>query len=365
MAGLYIHIPFCTTKCAYCDFYSVPHQKNAQRVITAIGQEWKMRRYELETAPTTIYIGGGTPSLLPIQLFNQLANSIPLQDITEYTIEANPDDVNPQLVNAWKANGINRVSMGVQSLIDTELQAVGRRHNAQTAISAYKILRNNGIDNISLDLIYGLPGQTLQSWKYSVDSIIGMHPNHLSAYLLSIEHGTRLYALRQTGKLVEADEKLIEDMYTYLCNAMAKAGYVHYEISNFALSGQMAQHNSAYWDFSPYIGLGPAAHSYGSDSIRRVNPNNITQYLNAIEANKTAYTIDTESETDIINDHIMVSLRTAKGLNLNNFDAPTVQHIMQQMQYVPKTHIIHSNNTLRIPEEYFLTSDAIIRTLLL
>lgn len=364
MAGIYVHIPFCTAKCAYCDFYSVPRLDTVEQVISAIGNEWQMRSAELNAKPRTLYIGGGTPSLLSARQFARLAELLPTDNLDEFTIEVNPDDVNAEKLSAWVTAGVNRVSMGVQSLNDRELLEVGRRHNAAQAIEAYSALRNAGIDNISLDLIYGLPGQSLQSWKYSVDKMIELRPNHISAYLLSVEPGTRLYARSLVGKFVEADEALVAQMYQYLCLATRQAGYEHYEISNFALPSYRAVHNSSYWAFEPYVGLGPAAHSFGADGVRRINPSNISKYLADIEGRGVAYVVEEESDIDRINDQIMVALRTSEGLNLDDLDAATAETVIKSVRHVPATHIKRVGSRLRIPEEYFLVSDAIIRELL-
>ena len=363
--GTYVHIPFCHSKCAYCDFYSMPHLANADRLIAALGNECRMRSAEIgPAASSSIYIGGGPPSILSPAQFRTLVSFLPKpHPSAEFTVEANPEDISSQLVSPWLHCGGNRVSMGVQSLVDSELAEVGRRHSAAQAIAAYRSLRQAGVTNISLDLIYGLPGQSLNSWKHSVDTMMDLRPDHLSAYLLSFEPGTRLYARLLAGKVTEADEDLICAMYEYLCTAAAAHGYEHYEISNFSLPGKRAAHNSSYWNFSPYIGLGPSAHSFDGHT-RRINPSSLTDYLQAIESGQTAFSVEEESDLDRLNDRIMVGLRTSDGLDLSAMDPAEVDAIRLRARAVPPSHLVWTPTSLRIPESSFLISDSIIRTLL-
>lgn len=365
MAGLYVHIPFCISKCAYCDFFSVPRLDTVERVVRAIASEWQMRRTELTAPPRTLYIGGGSPSLLSAAQFTALAAELPARDVEEFTIEVNPEDVTSDKVRSWLSAGVNRVSMGVQSLVDDELRAVGRRHSGARAVEAYHILRDGGVGNISLDLIYGLPGQTLSSWQRSLDTVLSLRPEHLSTYLLSVERGTRLYARRLAGKFHEADEDTVAAMYACLCRATADAGYEHYEISNYCLPCHRSRHNSAYWDFAPYVGLGPAAHGCGSDGVRRVNPSDIKSYLAKIEDGVPAYVVEEETATDRLNDRILVSLRRAEGLQLSALPPDARASVTRAARAIPKEHILITEDTISIPESSLLISDAIIRDLLL
>jgi oxygen-independent coproporphyrinogen-3 oxidase len=297
-------------------------------------------------------------------MFERLVKCMPVSsDIQEFTVEANPDDITHEIVAVWRENGVGRVSMGIQSFDDVQLQVVGRRHTAQQAVEAVETLRAGGINNISLDLIYGLPGQTLQSWKYSLNTLLSLHPQHFSAYMLSYEQGTRLYAQLISGKVVEADDDLIEDMYGYLCSAARVAGYEHYEISNFALPGYRAKHNSNYWRFLPYVGLGPSAHSFDGVS-RRMNPSNIKSYLQSLESGKIAAEIEDETAINRVNDMIMVGLRTADGLNLNALPQVEVEPFMQRLKLLPPDHAVVDGTRVYIPKHRYLVSDAIIRTLL-
>ena len=210
MAGIYIHVPFCTVKCAYCDFYSVARPDMADAYIDAVGKEYRARRHETGDAPiNTLYIGGGTPSLLSPAQFAKLISYFDLGPVKEFTIEANPDDIDDAHVETWADCGVNRVSIGVQSLVDAELQAVGRRHNAGQAIEAIAKIQSHRIDNISGDLIYGLPGQTPDSFSYSLDTLLSTGIKHLSAYCLSYEEGTRLWRWLQQGRVAPTDDDII------------------------------------------------------------------------------------------------------------------------------------------------------------
>ena len=213
-----------------------------------------MRRHELGDAPVrTIYLGGGTPSILSTDELNIIASLLPVSKLEEFTLEANPEDISIQRVKDMISIGINRISIGVQSLNDRELLAVGRRHTSQDAIEAIATIRKAGISNISADLIYGLPEQTADSWRESVQRLSECGITHLSAYALSYEPGTRLYSMLRAGKIKEASQELSEEMYNILCETMARQGFLHYEISNFAIPGMHSRHNSSYWDYTPYL----------------------------------------------------------------------------------------------------------------
>ena len=248
MAGIYVHVPFCRAKCAYCDFYSVARPEMAEAYVDAVIREFRLRRGELgDGAVRTLYFGGGTPSLLSPDQFALLSSYFDKDGIEEFTIEVNPDDVTPEKIDAWLQSGVNRISIGVQSLDDDELRSVGRRHNARQALDAIALIRSKGIDNISGDLIYGLPGQTLDSFRRSLEGLINAGITHLSAYSLSYEEGTLLWRRLQEGKVTPADEELTLAMYAALCEQARLARFEHYEISNFALPGYRSRHNSSYW----------------------------------------------------------------------------------------------------------------------
>ena len=361
MAGIYIHIPLCASKCAYCDFYSLPQKKvSADVLVDSLINEYNHRKPELTGENiSTLYIGGGTPSLLPLESMRRLTEAIGTSGLEEFTVEVNPEDIYDEYVKAIINMGVKRVSMGVQSLIDNELAFIGRRHSAKRAIDAFRTLRDCGITNISLDLIYGLPGQTHESWLNSLIGCLSLEPEHLSAYMLSYEPGTRLSAMLSKGKIKETDEDALSNMYSALCEETSRRGYEHYEISNFSRPGMHSRHNSSYWDGSQYLGIGPGAHSFTS-GMRRHNPPNLSNYLNA---RGTGLTVDEpESANERFNDLIITSLRTAKGMNLQQLAGNgSLDKVMAAARpYLGSGQMVIENDRLRITEEAWLVADAIM-----
>ena len=374
MAGIYIHIPFCHSKCYYCDFYSRPCKNGAETLagqyIKALACEWQMRRNEISQPITTLYIGGGTPSAIPPELYAYILQFLPLENVTEFTVEANPEDVTPRWAATIKSLGVNRISMGVQSMIHTELESVGRRHTPADAVNAYLTLRSAGFDNISLDLIYGLPKQTPESWEYSLNKLLSLRPEHLSAYSLTYEEGTRLNAMRLAGKIAPTTDDTVVAMYQKLCKLTEDAGYRHYEISNFALPDMYARHNSSYWDFSPYIGLGVAAHSFDGKNMRRSNPADIQLYIKAMESGQSFALTEQESVYDIYNDYVITGLRTHSGISNEKmqlrFGPEMVQRLVNDMQkHIAAGNIEKSHGRWRIAPDSWLISDAILRDIII
>lgn len=366
---LYIHIPFCNSKCAYCDFYSTPRRELMESFVDSVINEWKSRSLNLAEPIDTLYLGGGTPSSLPTQLLDRLLSALPLTDaIREATIEANPEDVSPEWVRyIVNKTPFRRVSMGIQSFSDAELSAIGRRHSAEDAVRAIETLRAGCIENISCDLIYGLPGQDIASWEKSLDRLISLLPEHISAYLLSYEPGTRLYVRLQQGKIEEADDDTVEKMYSTLCHKTAEAGYGHYEISNFAFPGHEAIHNSSYWDGSPYIGLGPGAHSW--DGTRRSsNPSNLKAY---ISTGGVDFGVNEEEDDDNrFNDMLITRLRTRQGLLLSEirgqFGDTYVNDFLAESRSLINGGLltVTDGNRYSIPEEKWLMSNSILLPLI-
>lgn len=367
---LYVHIPFCHSKCAYCDFYSTPRREWMEAFVEAAVNEWKLRSAGLAEAVDTLYLGGGTPSSLPMTLLEKFLQGINIDHtaLREATIEANPEDVTKEWVTFIRKNTpFRRVSMGIQSFADDELKLIGRRHDSRRAIEAVGTLREGGIDNISCDLIYGLPSQDMESWKRSLSTLIDLHPEHISAYLLSYEPGTRLNAMLQSGKVSEADDNLVEAMYDHLCDATAKAGYRHYEISNFALPGREAIHNSSYWDGSPYIGLGPGAHSWDGH-VRSFNPSDLKSYIskNGMETG----IIEEEDSDNLFNDMLITRLRTARGISLKEisekFGEKTAAEFRSQAKPLTERKLLEINDhgNYSIPESHWLTSNSILLELI-
>lgn len=364
MAGLYIHIPFCHSKCSYCDFYSMPRTGDIGKYVDALVTEWRMRQYEIHEPFTTIYIGGGTPSILPPYDLKRLVSGIGISNPVEFTVEANPEDVTPEWVACIKECGVNRVSIGIQSFSDDELNRINRRHTGDEAENALETLREGGIGNISADLIYGLPGQTIDSWQLSLDRLVATGVEHISAYSLSYEPGTRLHAMLSTGKIKETDEDTVSEMYRRLTDSLRKAGYEHYEISNFALPDRRAIHNSSYWHFIPYLGLGTAAHSFDGKT-RRANRRGIKAYISDIMSGKTFYDIEDENPDELYNDYIITSLRTAEGIDKRHFagcfgDKAFTDLRRDASAFLRSGKMTETPDSLFITEESFLISDSIL-----
>ena len=321
MAGLYVHIPFCQSKCIYCDFYSMPHRLHqASEYVDALLIEAEARREEVKGEPiTTVYVGGGTPSLLSEMLMEKLVTGLgrifDMSRVEEFTIEVNPDDVHVDYIRFLRSIGVNRVSMGVQSFRDEDLRLINRRHHAAQAISAVEAISAAGIENISIDLIYGIPGQSEEDWKKNVEKAISLKVNHISAYSLMYEHGTRLSIMRDKGLVEEVAEESVAAMYDILVIELHHAGYQHYEISNFCLPGYHSRHNSSYWNLTPYLGLGVAAHSYDG-AVRRYNPSHLQDYLQAMKSHQPFAKAERCTESERYDEYVMLRLRTASGLGI-------------------------------------------------
>ena len=321
MAGLYVHIPFCQSKCIYCDFYSMPDRLHqATEYVDALLIEAEARREELKGEPiTTVYVGGGTPSLLSEMLMEKLVTGLgrifDMSRVEEFTIEVNPDDVHVDYIRFLRSIGVNRVSMGVQSFRDEDLRLINRRHHAAQAISAVEAISAAGIENVSIDLIYGIPGQSEEDWKMNVEKAISLKVKHISAYSLMYEHGTRLTAMRDKGLVEEVAEESVASMYDILVRELHNADYQHYEISNFCLPGYQSRHNSSYWNLTPYLGLGVAAHSYDG-SVRRYNPSHLQDYLQAMKSHQPFAKAEQTTEPERYDEYVMLRLRTASGLGI-------------------------------------------------
>lgn len=316
---LYIHIPFCLRKCLYCDFFSIPFDKSlSEEYIDAIMIEIDNRKEGLGRLKT-IYIGGGTPTVLSLngldRLFKKLRD-IPWSDDIEITIEANPGTIYSEMVKILNSLGVNRFSLGIQSFIDRELEILGRIHNSLDGIKAIELIRNEGAKNLSIDLIYGIPGQSVKDWQYNLTRAIEYSPEHISTYELTPEKETPLYDLITEGGLRKPDEDTIIDMYYHSIERLNRAGYIHYEISNFAKDGFQCRHNINYWDRGEYIGLGAGAHSF-EDEIRRVNIRDVRRYIDIVKKGLSPYEEETViRETEALKEYIFLGLRKRKGINV-------------------------------------------------
>lgn len=377
--GLYIHVPFCRRKCIYCDFYSGRKGLDKSSLfIEAVLNELHTRRNEIPYHVSTIYIGGGTPSLLqPLQLgklMEGLGNVVPGQlSDKEITIEVNPEDVSENNLKAWRGMGINRISMGVQTLDDKELKTIGRTHSASKAIEALELIRKY-FSNISIDLIFGLPGQTPESLAASLSTIISYRPEHVSCYSLMYEERTAITRLREIGKIEEQPEDITVGMYEIICKFLAEYGYSHYEISNFCQSGFESRHNLGYWTGKPYIGLGPSAHSYNGDSVRKWNIADTEKYINCfcskdVDSDKEYYEKEILSDQEKYEEFIMTRLRMKEGLNFREmaelFGEMSVTEFKRKLEGLSGGFIsngligVHSDGIF-LTEKGMMTSDSVI-----
>ena len=365
MAGVYVHIPFCASRCSYCDFFSTLKMAEAGApYVEAIIAEARLRHGALPGEPVkTLYLGGGTPSQLPLPLLERLVKGLretmDLTGVVEFTVEANPDDVTPEWSAAVAALGVNRVSMGVQSFEDEILRLIGRRHSARQAVDAVDTLRAAGINNVSIDLIYGLPGQTVDSWTESVEQAIALLPQHISAYGLTYEEGTRLWHQRERGEVIEVPEEQCLEMYRILVDKLQAAGYEHYEISNFALPDYHSRHNSSYWDDTPYLGLGAAAHSYDG-KMRRYNPHDLKKYIEKLLAGEPAYEQEELTEWERYDERVMLGLRTSRGVDIDRLRQDFGDEAWQHFTSEAQRHVKAGNLRVEGGNRYVLTRDGIM-----
>lgn len=357
---IYIHVPFCKSFCIYCDFYSEIAEEGMFRTYTdAVCAEIKSRAKEIDDSLKTLYFGGGTPSLLPLSSLTRIL--LTLEECghggpyTEFTLEVNPEDIVEKglpYVQSLKALGVNRISIGVQSFDDNLLHWMNRRHNAEHAEKAFRLVREAGIENISLDLIFGLSNLSDSVWETTVDKAVSLEPEHISCYQLTVEGDNVLAHRLENGEYEEAPEELCRGQYNLLCRKLAAAGYQHYEISNFAKPGFEALHNSGYWSRRPYVGFGPAAHSF-SGRGRSWNSAELANYTHTEEALSVE---DEKVET------LMLALRTARGVDTDFLHGNCKDEDIQRLEKAGALQKI--GRRYRIPEDHFFVSDEIIRELI-
>ena len=373
MAGIYIHIPFCKQRCSYCAFYSTTLYNIREKYVDALCKELIMRKeYANDETIETIYLGGGTPSTLTMEQLQRICDTIyatyPLSSTPEVTIECNPDDLTPEFLAQLKRLPFNRISMGVQSFNDTQLKRLGRRHNADKARQAVQNAREAGYDNISIDLIFALPGSTITEWEHDLDSAIALRPTHISAYNLTYEDGTPMHRALERGDFAELSEEENIEQFNMLITKLKQAGYRHYEISNFSLPGCESRHNSSYWNDTTYIGCGAAAHSYNGTS-RQWNIADIQQYIKGIESSVPDFEIEQLTEEERYNDTILTRLRTAKGIPLAWMKEKFNKELNNHLQHTAQKEIALGNlknedGHLSLTEKGIFISDAVIRELI-
>ena len=367
VAGIYIHVPFCVMKCPYCDFYSVEGVQRQNSFVQAVQLEAEKRAYELEGLKIqSVYFGGGTPSLLShfevAEILNKLRACYDFQEDVEITMECNPGDISQMEIGKHISNGVNRFSMGAQSFQPHLLEFLGRRHGAEDTQRMYGYFRTLGVDNISMDLIYGIPGETMADLEADLEQLVELNPEHISTYHLIYEEGTPMTQARDRGEFQEVEEELSIEMADLIRQKLLSAGYEHYEISNFAKPGKRSRHNSAYWEGVPYIGLGPSAHSY-RHPWRSHNPSSIVEYNKQLRwepgfLDRIFERITPEIEFE---EYLLTRLRTREGISL--IEIKEMGHELDPKlvdEMTEKGWLAKQGDRLHLTERGITLSDAII-----
>ena len=373
MAGIYIHIPFCKSRCIYCDFFTSTNESEMDSYVQALCREIVLRKEELANDYVkTIYFGGGTPSRLNESHFQQVFGTInenyKLSNEMEVTIEANPDDLSHSYVDMLRELPFNRISIGIQSFDDQELKFLSRRHDANRAIEAVKYCQEKGFNNISIDLMYGLPNQTLTIWRRNLQQAIDLNIQHISAYHLIYEEKTRLYSLLQAGKVNPVDDDCSLEMFGTLIDTLTNASFEHYEISAFAKQGYISQHNSSYWTGLKYLGFGPSAHSFDGEH-RWWNVSSLPKYIagiNSLSPNIEKEDIDLTTK---YNEYIITGLRTVWGIDLDvmktNFGDELYAYFLQNAQrYFNLNYLKKEETTITLTKKGIFISDGIMSDLM-
>lgn len=373
MAGIYIHIPFCKSRCIYCGFYSTTLLDLRKKYINAVCHEMELRKNYIREPFSTIYLGGGTPSLLDeaelTKLFLYINNVYDVDRNAEITMECNPDDITPEFTNMLSRLPINRVSMGAQTFADSRLRLLHRRHNSDEVKHAVKLLREAGIKNISIDLMFGFPDESLSQWKEDISAALALNVEHISAYSLMYEEDTPLWKMLDTGKVKEIDEELSLTMFKELVCQLTDAGYEHYEISNFARPGYRSRHNSSYWHQVPYIGLGAAAHSFDLNS-RQWNVADLKLYIEEINNGIIPMEREELDNDTTFNDIITTALRTSDGINLNALETRLGKRYRNTLISAAGKHIEQGlleirHDRLRLTSEGIFISDMVMSDLMI
>lgn len=374
MAGIYIHIPFCKTLCSYCDFYHVVSRSDNRAFIDALVKESAIRReYIGNEVISTVYIGGGTPSLLSVKEIQSILDNIrklySVEENCEMTMEMNPDDIGKDYLNDLKYSDINRISLGIQSWRDSDLKLLNRRHNVAQAVYALEETIKTGFKNVTIDLIYGIPGLTSQDWSSNLDFSFSFDIKHLSAYHLTIEPGTVFGKMKEKGLLSEIEEEESNTQFHILIDKAESAGFVHYEISNFGKPGFFSMHNSNYWKQVNYLGLGPSAHSFNGYS-RQWNVRDVKKYIKAINSGSLLFEREELDKRTRFNEYIMTSLRTMWGIDLDyverTFDKEGYDYIVNLAgKFIDYGLMKPDKKTLILTNQGKMISDNVISELML
>jgi len=367
LAGIYLHIPFCKQACHYCNFHFSTSLRYQNELTEALLKEIELQaNYPGKETISTIYFGGGTPSLMPVESLEMILEKIrqhfSIDPDAEITLEANPDDMDNDNLAAWKQAGVNRLSIGIQSFFEEDLLWMNRAHNAKQAKESIEAALQH-FDNISIDLIYGVPGLTNERWEQNVMTALEYNIPHLSCYALTVEPKTPLDKLIRLSKKEDTVPENQSEQFLLLMQWMRNAGYEHYEISNFALPGKRSRHNSSYWKGEKYLGIGPSSHSYNGES-RQWNLANNQQYIQAIKKGMVPFEKEELSHIQKLNEHIMISLRTMEGLLLSSLSKEEKDKIISaSKRYTSSGHLLIKDDSLILTDEGKLLADGIAAAL--
>ena len=367
MSGIYIHIPFCKQRCTYCDFhFSTSYEKYYEEMVSAICIEIEQRKQEVvDEVVNTIYFGGGTPSLLKQEdlnlIFDTLRKNYKINPEAEITLEANPDDISIEILKIWEAEGINRLSIGLQSFRPQDLKWMNRAHNATESKRCIEMVKEVGVHSLSVDLIYGLPDLPIKDWDEQIKNVINYGVEHISAYCLTVEEKTALAKQVQEGSIIPSDEDEQSAQYLYLVDKLKSAGYEQYEISNFCLPGKESKHNSSYWKGITYQGFGPSAHSFDGKK-RRFNVRNNALYMKNVNSGINYYDDETLTPVNRFNEIILTTLRTKWGVSVRSLisvQTPSTGFYSKVDEFSKKNWLKVENETIFLIGEGWLMADYI------
>ncbi|MDP3353487.1 MAG: radical SAM family heme chaperone HemW [Flavobacteriaceae bacterium] len=372
MAGIYLHIPFCKQACFYCDFHFSVSLKNKDPLLKSLETELVLRKDYLQNSPIeTIYFGGGTPSLLSAdeiwRLFDVISKNYNLSSDIEFTLEANPDDLTTQKVKELSHTPINRFSIGIQSFFDEDLKFMNRAHTASEADASVKIVQDAGYENITIDLIYGIPNMSADKWKENLNKLFELDVPHLSCYALTVEEKTALNHLIKTNKYPAVSDELAYEHFQILVQETIQQNFIQYELSNFGKEGYFSKHNSSYWMGKSYLGIGPSAHSFNGNS-RSWNIANNPKYIKSLSKNELPITTEILTKTNQFNEYLMTGLRTIFGVSLSEieirFGLDYKNHLLKQVEkQLNLKQVEIKNNIIYITSKGRFLTDAILADL--
>lgn len=369
MSGIYIHIPFCKQACHYCDFHFSTSLKKKTDLVNALCEELRLKK-KGQSVIETVYFGGGTPSLLTVEELREILKTVRkyyrVINTAEITVEANPDDISEAKVKAWTLSGVNRLSIGVQSFFEEDLTLMNRAHNAEEALRSITIAKKY-LKNISIDLIYGIPGMSHDRWRKNLAQTLALGIPHISSYALTVEPNTALKTFIEKGKIKPVDEGLAREQYEIMIKTLKEADYINYEFSNFGKSGYFSQNNTAYWMGKPYLGIGPSAHGFDGVS-RNWNVRNNTKYLKALQNGVVPSETEKLSVTDRYNEYIMTRLRTIWGISVpeisDKFGQQYAEYFEKEARvFFKKGLLTRERGSIHIPPEGKFLSDGIASNL--